>query len=148
VSVNQLLTPNKAQRATEKAREDLIHGRFESAQREAELALDIFPRCAIALDIQGVANLRRANYADAAREFQRAIDADPALGAAWVLPTLTRGALKRLSFRWIAQLRFCRAHGPYTSKPRSLIWVSENLTPLSKKLHMRSDSWGLIRRRG
>ncbi|HEY3704440.1 MAG TPA: tetratricopeptide repeat protein [Terracidiphilus sp.] len=84
VSVNQLLTPNKAQRATEKAREDLIHGRFESAQREAELALDIFPRCAIALDIQGVVNLRRANYAEAAREFQRAIDADPALGAAYL----------------------------------------------------------------
>jgi hypothetical protein len=35
LSVNQLLTPNKAQRATEKAREDLIHERFESAQKEA-----------------------------------------------------------------------------------------------------------------
>ena len=84
VSVNQLLTPNKAQRATEKAREDLIHGRFESAQREAELALDIFPRCATALNIQGAVNLWRANYAEAAREFQRAIDADPALGTAYL----------------------------------------------------------------
>jgi tetratricopeptide (TPR) repeat protein len=84
VSVNQLLTPNKAQRATKKAREDLIHGRFESAQREAELALDIFPRCAIALNIQGAVNLWRANYAEAAREFQRAIDADPGLGAAYL----------------------------------------------------------------
>jgi tetratricopeptide (TPR) repeat protein len=84
VSVNQLLTPNKAQRATKKAREDLIHGRFESAQREAELALDIFPRCAIALNIQGAVNLWRANYPEAAREFQRAIDADPALGTAYL----------------------------------------------------------------
>ena len=84
VSVNQLLTPNKAQRATKKAREDLIHGRFESAQREAKLALDIFPRCAIALNIQGAVNLWRTNYAEAAREFQRAIDADPALGTAYL----------------------------------------------------------------
>jgi tetratricopeptide (TPR) repeat protein len=84
VSVDQLLTPDKAQRATKKAREDLIHGRLESAQREAELALDIFPRCAIALNIQGAVNLWRANYAEAAREFQRAIDADPALGTAYL----------------------------------------------------------------
>jgi tetratricopeptide (TPR) repeat protein len=84
VSVNQLLTPNKAQRATKKAGEDLIHGRFESAQREAKLALDIFPGCAIALNIQGAVNLWRANYAEAAREFQRAIDADPALGTAYL----------------------------------------------------------------
>jgi tetratricopeptide (TPR) repeat protein len=97
VSVNQLLTPNKAQKATKKAREDLIHGRFESAQREAELALDIFPRCAIALNIQGAVNLWRANYDEAAREFQRAIDADPALGAAYLGLGLTytyRGRFK------------------------------------------------------
>lgn len=84
LSVNELLTPKKAQKATEKAREDLIHGRFDSAQREAELALDIFPRCAMALNIQGTVNLRRANYVEAAREFQRAIDADPALGTAYL----------------------------------------------------------------
>jgi len=84
VSVNQLLTPTKAQRATKKAREDLIRGRFESAQREAELALDIFPRCAIALNIQGAVNLWRSNYVEAARDFQRAINADPALGSAYL----------------------------------------------------------------
>ena len=84
VSINQLLTPEKAKKATEKAREDLAHGRFDSALREAERALDIFPRCATALSIEGAVNLLRTNYAEAGREFQRAIDADPALGSAYL----------------------------------------------------------------
>ena len=84
VSVNQLLTPERAQKATEKAREALAHGRYESALREAEHAIDIYPRCAIALSILGAVNLSRTTYAEAGRDFQRAIDADPALGTAYL----------------------------------------------------------------
>jgi len=116
VSVNQLLTPNKAQRAAKKAREDLIHGRFESAQREAERALDVFPRCAIALNIQGAVSLWRSNYAEAARDFQRAIDADPALGSAYLGLGVT-----------------------YTSQGR----FKEALVPLDRASAFLPDSWAV-----
>ena len=38
----------------------------------------------MALNIQGAVILSRANYADAGRDFQQAIDADPALGQAYL----------------------------------------------------------------
>jgi len=84
VSINQLQTPKKAQRALEKAREAFMHGRFDSALSEAEHALDLYPGCAMALNIQGAVNLSRTNFAQAGRDFQRAIDADPALGPAYL----------------------------------------------------------------
>jgi tetratricopeptide (TPR) repeat protein len=84
VSVNQLLTPEKARRATEKARQEVVRGHFESALAEAGRALEIFPRCAIALSIQGSVHLSRANYAEAGHSFQQAIDADPGLGIAYL----------------------------------------------------------------
>ena len=84
VSVNQLLTPAKAQRAIEKAREDFMLGRLDSAIRETERALETYPRCAAAFSIQGAVNLSRTNYADADRDFQQAIDADPAFGPAYL----------------------------------------------------------------
>ena len=84
VSVNQLITPGKAKKATEKAREALAHGHYEVALREAEHAIDIFPRSGIALSIEGAVNFSRANYAESSRDFQLAIDADPALGTAYL----------------------------------------------------------------
>jgi tetratricopeptide (TPR) repeat protein len=84
VSVNQLLTPAKAQRATERARREFIQGRLDSALRETERALEIYPRCAAALSIQGAVNLSRTNYAEASRRFQQAIDAEPAFGPAYL----------------------------------------------------------------
>lgn len=84
VSVNQLLTPGKAQRAIEKARQDFAQGRLDSALRETEHALEIYPRCAAALSIQGAVNLSRTNYTDASRRFQQAIDAEPAFGPAYL----------------------------------------------------------------
>lgn len=84
VSVNQLLTPYKAQRVLEKARQDFLHGRFDSALRDTERALHIFPRCAVAFSIQGAVNLSQRNYADAGRRFQQAIDAEPAFGPAYL----------------------------------------------------------------
>ena len=84
VSTNQLLTPQKAKRALEKSRENFLRGRFDAAFSDAQRALDIFPRCAIAFSIQGAVNFSRSNYTDADRDFQQAIDADPTLGAAYL----------------------------------------------------------------
>ena len=84
VSTNQLLTPQKAQRAIEKSRDDFLHGRLDAAFSDAQRALDIFPRCAIAFSIQGAVNLSRSNFTEADRDFQQAIDADPTLGAAYL----------------------------------------------------------------
>jgi tetratricopeptide (TPR) repeat protein len=84
VSINQLRTPGKARKATENARKDFVEGRFDTALHEAKRALAIYPRSAMALNIQGAVNLSRANYADAGRDFQQAIDADPALGQAYL----------------------------------------------------------------
>jgi tetratricopeptide (TPR) repeat protein len=84
VSKNQLLTPEKVQKAMARARERFLHGRYESAQKEIQRALDICPHCASALTFQGVLNLQGHNYPEAARSFQRAIDEDPAAGPAYL----------------------------------------------------------------
>jgi tetratricopeptide (TPR) repeat protein len=84
VSKNQLLTPQKALKATARAREDLISGRGESARKEIRRALDISPDCALALNLQGVVSYQDKDYAQASRAFQRSIDQDPTLGAAYV----------------------------------------------------------------
>ena len=84
VTLNQLLTPDKAQKALEKARQDFMRGHIDSAQRETERALEVFPRCALALSIQGAVNLSQTNYADAGRHFQQAIEAEPTFGPAYL----------------------------------------------------------------
>src|SRR5258707_1292417 len=84
VSTNQLLTPKKAQKATEHAREALLRGRYEEAQKQITGALEVCPNCAIALTLQGIMKIHGKNYAEAAQTFQQAINADPALGAAYL----------------------------------------------------------------
>lgn len=84
VSKNQLLTPEKAQKAMDRAREHFLHGRYETAQKEIQRALDICPHCARAHTLQGVLHLQDGNYPEAARSFQRAIDLDPASGSAYL----------------------------------------------------------------
>ena len=84
VSKNQLLAPEKAQKAMARASEHFLHGRYESAQKEIQRALDICPHCASALTFEGVLNLQSHNYPEAARSFQQAIDEDPAAGPAYL----------------------------------------------------------------
>jgi tetratricopeptide (TPR) repeat protein len=84
VSTNQLLTPERAQKATERAREALLRGRYEEAQKQVTRALEICPNCAIALTLQGIMKIEGKNYAEAAQTFQQAINADPTLGAAYL----------------------------------------------------------------
>jgi len=84
VSTNQLLTPEKAKRALEKSRENFLLGHLDQAFSDAQRALDMFPRCAIAFSMQGAVNLSRTHFAEAGRDFQQAIDADPTLGAAYL----------------------------------------------------------------
>jgi tetratricopeptide (TPR) repeat protein len=84
VSKNQLLTPKKALKATARAREDLLSGREESARKEIQRALDISPHCGLALSLQGVVSYQDKDYAEASRAFQRSIEEDPTLGAAYV----------------------------------------------------------------
>jgi tetratricopeptide (TPR) repeat protein len=84
VSKNQLLTPEKALKATARAREDLLRGREESARKEIQRALDISPPCASTLALQGIVQYQDMDYAEASRAFQRSIDEDPTLGAAYL----------------------------------------------------------------
>jgi tetratricopeptide (TPR) repeat protein len=84
VSKNQLLTPEKALKATARAREDLLRGRGESARKEIQRALDISPHCALALSLQGIVSYQDKDYAEAIRAFQRSINEDPTLGAPYV----------------------------------------------------------------
>jgi|HubBroStandDraft_1064217.scaffolds.fasta_scaffold132043_2 tetratricopeptide (TPR) repeat protein len=84
VSINQLQTPEKAQRTIERARDAFAQGRYDAALSDAERALDLYPRCATALNIEGAVNLSRTNFDKAGQDFQRAIDADPALGQAYL----------------------------------------------------------------
>jgi tetratricopeptide (TPR) repeat protein len=84
VSKNQLRTPQKAQQAIERAQEDFLHARYDSAQRDVQRALDICPHYALAYTFQGIINLRSGNNAEAASAFQRAINEDPSAGSAYL----------------------------------------------------------------
>jgi tetratricopeptide (TPR) repeat protein len=82
VSINQLLTPNKALQATQRARNHLALGHIDQAQREITHALDISPHCALALNIQGAIHLETRQFENAGTDFQEAIQADSELGSA------------------------------------------------------------------
>lgn len=84
VSANQLLSSDKALRSVSRARQALIDGQLDKAQAEISKALHEAPDCAIALDIQGAIHLRTRDFDDAASEFQKAINADPTIGQAYV----------------------------------------------------------------
>lgn len=84
VSVNQLLSSDKALRSAARARQLLVGGRIDKAQKAITAALKASPDCAIALDIQAAIHLRTGQFDDAAREFQKAINADPTIGQAYV----------------------------------------------------------------
>ena len=84
VSVNQLLSPGRSLQTANRARRYLIAGRLDMAQEEIARALHASPHCAIALDIQAAIHLRTGQFEDAANELQGAIDADPALGEAYL----------------------------------------------------------------
>ena len=74
----------KAQKATERARDALLRGRYEEAQKQVTRALEICPNCAIALTLQGIMKIEGKNYAEAAQTFRQAINADPTLGVAYL----------------------------------------------------------------
>lgn len=82
VSINQLLTPNKALQATQRARNHLALGHIDQAQREIAQALDISPHCALALNIQGAIHLETRQFEKADKDFHEAIQADSELGSA------------------------------------------------------------------
>ena len=82
VSINQLLTPNKALQATQRARNYLAVGHIDQAQKEISHALDISPHCALALNIQGAIDLETRQFENAGKDFQEAIQADSDLGSA------------------------------------------------------------------
>jgi tetratricopeptide (TPR) repeat protein len=84
VSKNQLLTPEKALKATGRAREDLLHGKQESARKEIQRALDVSPHCALALSLQGIVSYQDKDYAEAAHAFQQSIEEDSTLGTAYL----------------------------------------------------------------
>ena len=84
VSRNQLLAPDKAVRAIQRARKDIVDGQLESAQKEITRALDLAPHFAVAKFMHRAIDITADNYASAATLFQEAIDEDPALGGAYV----------------------------------------------------------------
>ena len=84
ISKNQLLIPEKAQKAMDRAQVDFLQGRYESAQRDVQRALEIYPHCALAFTFQGILDLRDGNLSESAQAFQRAINEDPAAGSAYI----------------------------------------------------------------
>ncbi len=84
VSKNQLLVPDKALRAIERAQKDIVGGHLESAQKEIARALDIAPHFGVAKVLQGAIDLEAENFDGAGSFFQQAIADDPALGGAYV----------------------------------------------------------------
>ena len=84
VSTNQLLAPRKAQQETERARQDILRGHLDSAQKELTSALNVAPHYGVALAMQGAVYLETGNIESAATAFQNAIDEDPSLGAAYL----------------------------------------------------------------
>ncbi len=84
VSTNQLMAPRKAQQATERARQDILRGRLESAREELARALEVAPHYAVALTMLGAVNLQTDNIEGAATAFQQAVNEDPTLGAAYL----------------------------------------------------------------
>jgi tetratricopeptide (TPR) repeat protein len=83
VSTNQLLTPGKALQAALRARNQLIAGHIDQAQKEITRALDISPHCALALNIQGVIHLESGQFENASEDFNNAINADSESGSAY-----------------------------------------------------------------
>ena len=84
VSRNQLLAPEKALKAVDRAHKDILNGHTESAQKEITKALDIAPHFAVARAILGGLFLDAGRYDDATKSFQAAMDDDPTLCAAYV----------------------------------------------------------------
>ena len=84
VSRNQLLAPDKAVRAVDRAQKDLLGGRVEAAQKEIARALEIAPSFAVAKVLQGALDVETEKYETARTLFQEAINDDPALGGAYV----------------------------------------------------------------
>lgn len=97
VSTNQLETPNKALNAAQHARNYLLAGRVDQAQKEITRALDISPHCAIALNIQGAIYLERRQFENAHENFDDAIKADPTLGSAHLGLAMSLIARNRLA---------------------------------------------------
>jgi tetratricopeptide (TPR) repeat protein len=84
VSRNQLLTPPEAAHFVQRAHDDFLHDRIDSAQKNIQRALAIFPTCASALDIQGAIYLKNGQGGAAADSFRKAIDADTSSGAPYL----------------------------------------------------------------
>jgi tetratricopeptide (TPR) repeat protein len=84
VSTNQLLTPSKALQAAQRARNHLMAGHIDQAQKEITHALDISSHCGLALNIQGVIHLETRQFEDAGEDFHEAIQADPEFGSAYL----------------------------------------------------------------
>ena len=84
ISKNQMLTPEKALRATDRARKELIDGHLDLAQKQISQALDIAPHCGVALSIQGLIDAQMDHLDEAAISFQEAINNDPTLGSAYL----------------------------------------------------------------
>jgi len=84
VSTNQLVTPDRALHAVQRARNHLIAGRIDRAQREITYALDISPHCALALNVQGAIHLVTRQFENASEDYHGAIQADSELGSAYL----------------------------------------------------------------
>jgi tetratricopeptide (TPR) repeat protein len=84
VSKNQLLAPEKALRAIQRAHAEIASGHIEAAEKDLARALEIAPHFALAKVMQGAIDIDRGNFDASSTLFQQAIDDDPALGGAYV----------------------------------------------------------------
>ncbi len=84
VSRNELLAPEKAARALDRAHKDILRGHRELAEKEIAEALSIAPNFGAAKALRGGLYLDGRNYEAAATSFQQALQDDPELAAAYV----------------------------------------------------------------
>ena len=86
---HQLLAPEKARTAAEKAVQAISANDREEARRQLSRALDIYPSYAVALTLRGLLQLREGRTAAATADLEEAVRVDPAYG----LPRVVLGSI-------------------------------------------------------
>ena len=83
VSLADLKAPKKAQKAYEKAREQLAARRFDKAGTFLRQAIEIYPTYPSALESLGWLLARQRKFDEAYETYRAAVGADPKAGRAW-----------------------------------------------------------------
>jgi tetratricopeptide (TPR) repeat protein len=97
VSAASLRIPEKAKRKAEKARDELCKGHEDKSMEYVNSALAVAPNYAEALTTRGIINLVQDRPAEAVKDFEQAIHADPDEGLAYLVMGCALNKLLRFS---------------------------------------------------